>query len=230
MQLPDRRRGVSYDDASQHGHTPARPAPRPAAAPWLVPAPQPRARRCDRVPDRRVRRRRAQQRRPHALAPAARPRRAVRLDRARVALRLLHPGRAADGAQHCRRRPGLVLLAAATTWAGQLADAALGVKAPPVEQARRLLRRARGAGDDDARVRAHGRPPLGHADRAHACRRHRPHRAPRRGEARRAARVRHPRRRLRRRRPAHRPHRRRPVPRPDRRDRAPRRASTACTA
>jgi exopolysaccharide biosynthesis polyprenyl glycosylphosphotransferase len=28
--------------------------------------------------------------------------------------------------------PGLVLLAAATTWAGQLADAALGVKAPPV--------------------------------------------------------------------------------------------------
>src|SRR3978361_876770 len=28
--------------------------------------------------------------------------------------------------------PGLVLLAAATTWAGQLADAALGVKTPPV--------------------------------------------------------------------------------------------------
>jgi len=30
--------------------------------------------------------------------------------------------------------PGLVLLAAATTWAGQLADAALGVKAPPIDK------------------------------------------------------------------------------------------------
>ena len=30
--------------------------------------------------------------------------------------------------------PGLVLLAAATTWAGQLADAALGVKTPPVSK------------------------------------------------------------------------------------------------
>ena len=39
--------------------------------------------------------------------------------------------------------PGLVLLAAATTWAGQLADAALGVKAAADQQARRLLRRAR---------------------------------------------------------------------------------------
>ena len=30
--------------------------------------------------------------------------------------------------------PGIVLLAAATTWAGQLADAALGVKQPPISK------------------------------------------------------------------------------------------------
>ena len=126
--------------------------------------------------------------------------------------------------------PGLVLLAAATTWAGQLADATLGVNAPPVGKLARLLPRARGAGDDAARVRAHGRAPLGHADRADARGRHRSDRAARGREARRAPGVRDSRDRLRRRRPGHRPDRRRALPRPHRRDRAARRASTACTA
>ena len=149
--LPDRRRRRLVrrrEPARSHA---GGPAPRPAPAPRVVPPPQPRRRRRLRVPDRRARRRRPQRRRAHALAPAARPRRPVRVDHALVALRLLHAGRAAHGAQHRRRRPRPRPAGRRDDLGGSARRRRARRQGAADQQARRLLRRARRPRDRDAR-------------------------------------------------------------------------------